>query len=72
MDAYWEQLAAGGEKGQCDWLKDKYGVSWQIVPVALGELLQDPDARKARRVTQVMLQMTKLDIEALRRAYEQE
>jgi predicted 3-demethylubiquinone-9 3-methyltransferase (glyoxalase superfamily) len=72
VDAYWEQLSEGGEKEQCGWLKDKYGVSWQIVPAALGEMLGDPDAERARRVTQAMLQMTKLDIAALRRAYEQE
>ena len=71
VDAYWEQLSAGGEKEQRGWLKDEYGVSWQIVPAALGAMLGDPDAEKARRVTQAMLQMTKLDIAALRRAYEQ-
>ena len=72
VDAYWEQLSAGGEKQQCGWLKDKYGVSWQIVPRVLGELLGDPDPEKARRVTQAMLQMTKLDIAALLTAYEQD
>jgi predicted 3-demethylubiquinone-9 3-methyltransferase (glyoxalase superfamily) len=71
VDAYWKQLSAGGAIEQCGWLKDKYGVSWQIVPAALGEMLGDPDAEKARRVTQAMLQMTRLDIAALRRAYEQ-
>jgi predicted 3-demethylubiquinone-9 3-methyltransferase (glyoxalase superfamily) len=70
VDAYWEQLLAGGEEEQCGWLKDKYGVSWQIVPTALGEMLGDPDPEKAQRVTQAMLQMVKLDIAALRRAYE--
>jgi len=71
VDAYWEQLSAGGEKEQRGWLKDEYGVSWQIVPAALGAMLGDPDAEKARRGTQAMLQVTKLNIAALRRAYEQ-
>jgi predicted 3-demethylubiquinone-9 3-methyltransferase (glyoxalase superfamily) len=71
VDEFWEKLSAGGEKGQCGWLEDKYGVSWQIVPTILGKLLNDPDAEKARRVTQAMLQMQKIDIEGLRRAYEQ-
>ncbi len=71
VDAYWEQLSAGGEKEQCGWLKDRFGVSWQIVPAALGQMMSDPDAEKARRVTQAMLQMTKLDIATLRQAYEQ-
>lgn len=68
VDYYWEKLTAGGEEVQCGWLKDKYGVSWQIVPTILGELLGDPDPEKAKRVTQVMLQMKKLDIAALQRA----
>jgi predicted 3-demethylubiquinone-9 3-methyltransferase (glyoxalase superfamily) len=71
VDELWEKLSAGGEKGPCGWLKDKYGVSWQIVPTALGEMLSDPDPEKSKRVTQAMLQMKKLDINALRRAYEQ-
>ena len=71
VDELWEKLSAGGEKGPCGWLKDKYGVSWQIVPTALGEMLSDPDPEKSKRVTQAMLQMKKLDIDALRRAYEQ-
>jgi predicted 3-demethylubiquinone-9 3-methyltransferase (glyoxalase superfamily) len=71
VDEFWEKLSAGGEKGQCGWLEDKYGVSWQIVPTILGKLLNDPDAEKARRVTQAMLQMQKIDIEGLRQAYEQ-
>ena len=71
VDRLWEKLSAGGEKGQCGWLKDKYGVSWQIVPTALGQMLQDPDPRKSQRVMQAMLQMTKIDIATLRRAYEQ-
>jgi predicted 3-demethylubiquinone-9 3-methyltransferase (glyoxalase superfamily) len=71
IDELWEKLSAGGEKGPCGWLKDRYGVSWQIVPTALGEMLSDPDPEKSKRVTQAMLQMKKLDINALRQAYEQ-
>ena len=71
VDELWEKLSAGGEKGQCGWLKDKFGVSWQIIPTALGQLLGDKDPRKAQNVMQAMLQMTKIDIAALRRAYEQ-
>ena len=71
VDTFWEKLSAGGKKGQCGWLKDQYGVSWQIVPTVLVELLQDKDAGKSQRVMQAMLQMTKIDIETLRRAYEQ-
>lgn len=70
VDYYWEELTAdGGEEGQCAWLTDKYGVSWQIVPNVLPELLQDEDAEKAKRVTEMMLQMRKIDIEALEEAY---
>ncbi len=72
VDRLWDKLSEGGEKGQCGWLKDKYGVSWQIVPTALGRLLRDPDPRKSQNVLQAMLQMTKIDIAALQRAYEQE
>jgi predicted 3-demethylubiquinone-9 3-methyltransferase (glyoxalase superfamily) len=70
VDALWEKLSEGGEKGQCGWLKDKFGVSWQIVPSVLGEMLQDKDEKKASRVTQAMLKMTKLDIAGLKKAYE--
>ncbi|WP_254533453.1 VOC family protein [Natrinema gelatinilyticum] len=70
VDYYWEELTAdGGEEGQCAWLKDKYGVSWQIVPNVLPELLRDEDAEKAGRVTEAMLQMQKMDIDALEEAY---
>ena len=73
VDHYWEKLAAdGGETNRCGWLRDKYGVSWQIVPAVLGKLLGDKDAAKAGRVMQAMLQMTKLDIAKLRQAYEQQ
>jgi predicted 3-demethylubiquinone-9 3-methyltransferase (glyoxalase superfamily) len=71
VDELWEKLSEGGEKGPCGWLKDKFGVSWQIIPTALGELLGDKDPRKAQNVMQAMLQMTKIDIETLKRAYEQ-
>jgi predicted 3-demethylubiquinone-9 3-methyltransferase (glyoxalase superfamily) len=70
VDTLWEKLSEGGEVQQCGWLKDRYGLSWQIVPTALGELLGDPDPKKAQRVMQAMLQMTKIDIAALRRAYD--
>jgi len=69
VDELWQKLSEGGERGPCGWLKDKYGVSWQIIPTALGEMLQDPDAEKSNRVMQAMLQMSKIDIAALRRAY---
>lgn len=68
VDELWEKLSEGGEKQQCGWLKDKFGVSWQIVPSILGQLLGDKDAEKSKRVTQAMLKMTKLDIEGLKRA----
>jgi predicted 3-demethylubiquinone-9 3-methyltransferase (glyoxalase superfamily) len=70
VDELWQKLSEGGEAGPCGWLKDKYGLSWQIIPTALGELLQDPDAEKSNRVMQAMLQMSKIDIVGLRRAYE--
>jgi predicted 3-demethylubiquinone-9 3-methyltransferase (glyoxalase superfamily) len=70
VDAYWDRLLEGGVPEQCGWLRDRYGVSWQIVPTVLGELMADPDAEKVGRVTQAMLQMVKLDIAGLRRAYE--
>ena len=69
VDEYWEKLLQGGQESQCGWLKDKYGVSWQIVPSVLIEMLQDKDAEKAKRVMQAMLQMKKIDIGALKRAY---
>jgi predicted 3-demethylubiquinone-9 3-methyltransferase (glyoxalase superfamily) len=71
VDELWEKLSEGGEEGQCGWLKDKYGVSWQIVPTALGEMLQDEDPEKAKRVMNAMLQMSKIDIGALKQAYDQ-
>ncbi|WP_025688846.1 VOC family protein [Paenibacillus zanthoxyli] len=70
IDELWEKLSEGGEKQRCGWLKDKFGLSWQIVPAVLGELLQDEDAEKSARVMNAMLQMDKLDIDVLRQAYE--
>jgi predicted 3-demethylubiquinone-9 3-methyltransferase (glyoxalase superfamily) len=70
VDELWEKLTAGGEESQCGWLKDKFGLSWQIIPNALGELLGDPDPAKAGRAMQAMLQMGKIDIAGLRRAAE--
>ncbi len=69
VDELWEKLSAGGSELQCAWLKDKFGVSWQIVPRALMELMQDKDPMKSQRVFKAMLQMTKIDIEGLKRAY---
>jgi predicted 3-demethylubiquinone-9 3-methyltransferase (glyoxalase superfamily) len=68
VDYYWERLSEGGEEGPCGWLKDRYGLSWQVVPTALDELLADPDPERARRAMQAMLGMRKLDIAALRTA----
>ena len=68
VDRYWKKLSAGGKEAQCGWLKDKYGVSWQIVPAALGELLSDKDAAKSQRVRQAMLKMVKLDVKKLKQA----
>lgn len=70
VDELWEKLSEGGEEGPCGWLKDKFGLSWQIVPTVLVEMLKDPDAEKAKRVTHALLQMKKLDIEKLKQAYE--
>lgn len=72
VDYYWEKLSEGGDPQaqQCGWLKDKYGVSWQIVPTVLSEMLTDPDPAKTQRVTKAFLQMKKFDIETLQRAYE--
>jgi predicted 3-demethylubiquinone-9 3-methyltransferase (glyoxalase superfamily) len=72
VDALWEKLSEGGEKLQCGWLRDKYGLSWQIVPTVLGEMMQDKDVEKSQRVMKAMLQMTKLDIERLKQAYAQQ
>jgi predicted 3-demethylubiquinone-9 3-methyltransferase (glyoxalase superfamily) len=69
VDRFWEQLSEGGEKSQCGWLKDRYGLSWQIVPAVLDELIADEDPEKARRATEAMLKMQKLDIAELKRAH---
>lgn len=68
VDDLWEKLSAGGEKGRCGWLKDKFGLSWQIIPSALGEALGDKDPERAKRAMQAMLQMDKIDIARLKQA----
>lgn len=69
VDELWEKLSEGGEKVECGWLKDKYGVSWQIVPIVLREMLEDGDAERSQRVMKALLQMKKIDIEGLKKAY---
>ena len=69
VDELWEKLTAGGSEVQCGWLKDKFGLSWQIIPKALMELMQDKDPAKSQRVFKAMLQMTRIDIDGLKRAY---
>jgi predicted 3-demethylubiquinone-9 3-methyltransferase (glyoxalase superfamily) len=70
VDELWDKLSEGGQTQQCGWLKDRFGLSWQIVPSVLMDLMKDPDPRKSRRVMEAMLQMTKIDIAKLRQAYE--
>jgi predicted 3-demethylubiquinone-9 3-methyltransferase (glyoxalase superfamily) len=70
IDELWEKLSAGGKQERCGWLKDKYGVSWQVVPSILGKLLQDPDPAKGKRVMAALLQMNKLDIKGLQQAHD--
>jgi predicted 3-demethylubiquinone-9 3-methyltransferase (glyoxalase superfamily) len=70
VDEFWDRLSEGGEKSRCGWLKDRYGLSWQIVPTVLGELMQDKDPEKSNRVMKAMLQMDKIDIERLKQAYD--
>jgi predicted 3-demethylubiquinone-9 3-methyltransferase (glyoxalase superfamily) len=70
VDEFWEKLSEGGEPGRCGWIKDKYGLSWQVNPTALGQMLSDPDQEKAKRVMGAMLQMDKIDIAALQRAHD--
>jgi predicted 3-demethylubiquinone-9 3-methyltransferase (glyoxalase superfamily) len=72
VDKLWEKLSEGGEKQRCGWLKDKYGVSWQIIPTVLGQMLQDKDGEKSKRVMNAMLQTDKLDIKTLKQAYERQ
>jgi predicted 3-demethylubiquinone-9 3-methyltransferase (glyoxalase superfamily) len=68
VDEYWEKLSAGGEQGPCGWLKDKFGVSWQVIPTALPRLLEDTHAEKSQRVMSAMMQMKKIEIDELERA----
>jgi predicted 3-demethylubiquinone-9 3-methyltransferase (glyoxalase superfamily) len=70
VDYYWERLTEGGEEGQCGWLKDRYGLSWQVVPAGFEEIMSDPDPAKARRAMEAMFTMRKLDVAALRAAAE--
>src|SRR5881227_3024342 len=70
VDYFWKKLAAGGEESRCGWLKDKFGLSWQVVPTVLIEMLADKDAAKAKRVMRAMLQMDKIDIPTLQKAYD--
>ncbi len=72
VDELWEKLSAGGKKDRCGWLKDKFGLSWQIIPRALGEMLGDKDPEKSKRVMQAMLQMDKIDTKILKQAYDGE
>jgi predicted 3-demethylubiquinone-9 3-methyltransferase (glyoxalase superfamily) len=69
VDRFWERLSEGGEQGPCGWLKDRYGLSWQVVPTVLDQMLQDEDPERADRVVAAVLQMKKIDIETLRQAY---
>ena len=69
VDVFWEKLSEGGQKNQCGWLKDKFGLSWQIVPTVLGDLMSDPDPEKSKRVMTAMLKMTKVDIKVLQQAH---
>jgi predicted 3-demethylubiquinone-9 3-methyltransferase (glyoxalase superfamily) len=71
VDELWERLSAGGEKGRCGWLKDKFGLSWQIIPSALGKLMGDPDPAKSQAVLQAMLKMSKIEVTDLEQAYNQ-
>jgi predicted 3-demethylubiquinone-9 3-methyltransferase (glyoxalase superfamily) len=70
VDYYWEKLSAGGEESQCGWLKDKYGLSWQIVPTVVSRFFSDKDPKRSERIMRAILQMKKIDIAALQRAYE--
>jgi predicted 3-demethylubiquinone-9 3-methyltransferase (glyoxalase superfamily) len=70
VDYYWGKLSEGGEPGPCGWLKDRFGLSWQIVPAILGKLMSDPDPQKSKRVMDAMFQMKKIDIAGLQRAYD--
>jgi predicted 3-demethylubiquinone-9 3-methyltransferase (glyoxalase superfamily) len=72
VDELWDKLCAGGKPNRCGWLQDKFGISWQIIPQALGEMLHDPDPVKSKRVMAAMMQMVKIDIAGLKQAYNQE
>ena len=72
VDELWEKLSEGGQKNRCGWLQDKYGVSWQIIPTALGKLMSDADPKKANRVIKAMLEMDKIDLQRLQQAYQQQ
>ena len=71
VDYFWEKLSAGGEESRCGWLKDKFGLSWQVVPAVLNEMLKDKDPARAKRAMHAMLQMDKIDIPTLKKAYDQ-
>ena len=71
VDEFWEKLSQGGEKGRCGWLKDKFGLSWQIIPTALGRLMSDPNPQKSKAVFDAMMKMDKIDVAGLQRAYDQ-
>ena len=71
VDELWQKLSEGGRQGKCGWLKDKFGLSWQIVPSILGEMLDDPDPEKSQRVMEAMLKMNKIEIDQLEKAYDQ-
>ena len=71
VDEFWEKLSAGGAKSQCGWLKDKYGLSWQVVPSVLMKLMGDPDPKKTQRVMEAIMKMTKIEIKLLQQAYDQ-
>src|SRR5438045_6294679 len=70
IDYFWTKLTAGGQEVQCGWLKDKFGLSWQVVPIALGKMISDPDPAKSQPVMKAMLKMVKLDLPTLKRAYD--
>jgi predicted 3-demethylubiquinone-9 3-methyltransferase (glyoxalase superfamily) len=71
VDELWEKLSAGGEKGPCGWLKDRFGLSWQVIPSALGEMISDPEHGNSQKVVEAMLKMSKIDIKKLEEAYAQ-
>ena len=72
VDYFWGKLSKGGKKGRCGWLKDKYGVSWQVVPATIGQMLQDKDSAKTERLMRAILRMDKIDVNRLRQAYQKE